>query len=294
VSEQYVVIEAHRTTFDVTVMCRALGVSRAGFYAARERAPSHHAVVDAQLLRLVRSAFTTAKARYGSPRIQRVLRKSGHVVAEKRVARLMRDAQLVARPRRRSVVTTDSGHDAPIAVNHVARDFTVGRPLDTVWASDVTYLPTMSGWLYLAVVLDRSSRRVLGWATGARNDTALVLTAFERAAAIRRPREGLIHHSDRGSSYASQAYRDALAARGILVSMSRKGDCWDNAVVESFFATLEWELLDGAPLRTHDGMTRALVEFIDGWYNRERLHSTLGYRTPVEFELDLLRTPRAA
>lgn len=293
-SEKYVVIEAHRATFDVTMMCRVLDVSRAGFYAAQRRAPSRHAVVDAQLLGLVRGAFATAKARYGSPRIHRALRKRGHAVGEKRVARLMREAQLVARPRRRFVITTHSGHDAPIALNHVARDFTVGRPLNTVWVSDVTYLPTMAGWLYLAVVLDLSSRRVLGWATSARNDTALALLALARACAFRRPVRGLIHHSDRGSSYASQAYRDALATRGITASMSRRGDCWDNAVVESFFATLEWELLDGTPLLTHDGMTRALVEFIDGWYNRERLHSALGYRTPVEFEQHLLRTPRAA
>lgn len=293
-SEKYVVIEAHRATFDVTMMCRVLGVSRAGFYAAQRRAPSRRACADSHLLGLVQGAFAKAKARYGSPRIQRALKQQGVAIAEKRVARLMREAQLVARPRRRFVVTTQSAHDSPLAPNHVARNFAVGRPLNTVWASDVTYIPTLVGWLYLAVVLDLSSRRVLGWATSARNDTALVLTAFERAAAIRQPGARLVHHSDRGSSYASQAYRDALAARGITASMSRRGDCWDNAVVESFFATLEWELLDGAPLRTHAGMTRALVEFIDGWYNRERLHSSLGFRTPIAFEQDLLRTPRAA
>lgn len=293
-SEKYVVIAAHRATYDVTMMCRVLAVSRAGFYAAQRRAPSPHALADVQLRALVQGAFTKAKARYGSPRIQRVLKQQGVAIAQKRVARLMREAQLVARPRRRFVVTTQSAHDQPIATNQVARDFAVGRPLNTVWASDVTYLPTLVGWLYLAVVLDLSSRRVLGWATSARNDTALVRTAFERAAAIRQPGAGLVHHSDRGSSYASQAYRDALAARGITASMSRRGDCWDNAVVESFFATLEWELLDGAPLRTPAGMTRALVEFIDGWYNRERMHSSLGYRTPVAFEQELLRTPRAA
>ncbi len=293
-SEKYVVIEAHRATFAVTMMCRVLAVSRAGFYAAQQRAPSHHAREDAQRLGLVHGACTHAKARYGAPRIQRVLRQQGVAIGEKRVARLRREAQLVARPRRRFVVTTQSAHEWPLAPNHVARDFVVGRALNTVWASDVTDLPTLVGWLSLAVVLDRSSRRVLGWATSTRNDAALVLTAFERAAAMRQPGAGLVHHSDRGSSDASQSYRAALASRGVTASMSRRGDCWDNAVVESFFATLEGELLDGAPLRTPAGMTRALVEFIDGWYNRERLHSSLGYRTPVAFEQDLLRTPRAA
>jgi transposase InsO family protein len=163
-----------------------------------------------------------------------------------------------------------------------------------VWASDVTFIPTLAGWLYLAVVLDLSSRRVLGWATSARNDTALALTALDRALAVRSAGAGLVHHSDRGSGYASHVYRAALAGRGIEASMSRAGDCWDNAVVESFFATLEWEPLDGAPLRSHAGMTRALVEFIDRWYNHERMHSTLGYQSPVEYEQDLLRTTRAA
>ena len=275
-------------------MCRVLSVSRAGFYAAQRRAPSAHAQADERLRVEVRTEFAKARARYGSPRVQRALKMRGIAVGEKRVARLMQEEQLVARRARRLVVTTRSAHTFPVAENRVARDFTVGGPLNRVWASDVTFIPTLAGWLYLAIVLDLSSRRVLGWATSAHNDTALALTALERALAVRQPAAGLVHHSDRGSGYASHAYRDALATRGICASMSRKGDCWDNAVVESFFATLEWELLDGAALPTPAGMTRALVAFIDGWYNRERLHSTLGYRTPVQYEQDLLRTRQAA
>lgn len=293
-SDKYAVIAAHRSAFDVRVMCRALSVSRAGFYASQGRRPSAHAQADARLRVVVRTEFTKASARYGSPRVTRALKKRGMVVGEKRVARVMREERLVARRKRRFVVTTNSAHAFPLAANRVARDFAVGSPLNAVWASDVTFIPTLSGWLYLAIVLDLSSRRVLGWATSAHNDTALALTALERALAVRQPMAGLVHHSDRGSAYASHAYRAALEARGIAASMSRAGDCWDNAVVESFFATLEWELLDGAPLQSHAGMTRALVQFIDGWYNRERMHSTLDYRSPVQYEQDLLRTTRAA
>lgn len=293
-SDKYAVIAAHRSEFDVRLMCRALSVSRAGFYASQSRRPSAHAQADARLRVIVRAEFTRASARYGSPRVARALKKRGLAVGEKRVARVMREEQLVARRKRRFVITTQSAHAFPVAANRVARDFAVGGPLNTVWASDVTFIPTLTGWLYLAIVLDLSSRRVLGWATSAYNDTALALTALERALAVRQPAAGLVHHSDRGSAYASHAYRAALEARGIAASMSRAGDCWDNAVVESFFATLEWELLDGAPLQSHAGMTRALVQFIDGWYNRERMHSTLEYRSPMQYEQDLLRTTRAA
>ena len=201
---------------------------------------------------------------------------------------------VVARRKRKFVRTTQSAHAFPVAANRVAWDFAAGTPLNTVWASDVTFIPTLAGWLYLAIVLDLSSRRVLGWATSARNDTRLALTALERALAVRQPAAGLVHHSDRGAGYASHAYRAALDARGIAASMSRAGNRWDNAVVESFFATLEWELLDGAPLQSPAGMTRALVEFIESWYNRERMYSTLGYRSPMQYEQNLLRTTRAA
>ena len=293
-SDKYALITAHREAFSIQLMCRVLSVSRAGYYAAQRRAPSAHAQADARLSRVVRATFEQCQARYGSPRVKRALTKQGITIGEKRVARLMRENDLVARRPRRFAITTNSAHAFPVAENRVARDFAVGGPLNTVWASDVTFLPTLDGWLYLAVVLDLSSRRVLGWATSRRNDTTLAVTALERALAVRQPEAGLVHHSDRGSGYASHAYRTVLATNGIEASMSRAGNCWDNAVIESFFATLEWELLSGAPRQSPAAMTRALVEFIESWYNSERMHSTLGYRSPVEFEQDLLRTPRAA
>jgi len=269
-------------------------VSRAGYYAAQDRVPSKRAVADATLVATITDTFTTCRSRYGAPRVHQKLRTAGHRVGRKRVARLMRAAGLQARRRRRFAVTTDSTHAFPLADNVVARQFAVGGPVNTVWVSDTTFIPTSEGWLYLAVVLDLASRFVVGWATSARNDTALVLAALQRATAIRRPGCGAVHHADRGSTYASRDYRTALTQQGMVASMSRKGDCWDNAVAESFFATLEWELLAEETFATRAMATRALVPFIEAWYNRERLHSALGYVSPQAFEQDLTRRRRAA
>ena len=295
-SDKYAVIAAHRREFAVTLMCRVLEVSRSGFHAAQHRPPSARVRADATLLLAVRATHTKSRKRYGSPRVTRQLRRAGNRVSAKRVARLMHEDGLAARRARRFVVTTDSAHVAPVAPNWLARAFAVGpaRACNTIWVSDMTYIPTRTGWLYLAVVLDLASRRVIGWATSASLDTALPLTALQRALAVREPPRGLLQHSDRGSQYASADYRACLQAHGGIASMSRRGDCWDNAVAESFFATLEWELLADADFATHAAANRALVEFINQWYNHERLHSTLGYRTPAEYEQDLLRIPRAA
>lgn len=293
-SDKYAVIAAHRTEFPIILMCRVLGVSRAGYYAAQDRVPSKRAVADATLVATITDTFTTCRSRYGAPRVHQKLRTAGHRVGRKRVARLMRAAGLQARRRRRFAVTTDSTHAFPLADNVVARQFAVGGPVNTVWVSDTTFIPTSEGWLYLAVVLDLASRFVVGWATSARNDTALVLAALQRATAIRRPGCGAVHHADRGSTYASRDYRTALTQQGMIASMSRKGDCWDNAVAESFFATLEWELLAEETFATRAMATRALVPFIEEWYNRERLHSALGYVSPQTFEQDLTRRRRAA
>ena len=293
-SDKYAVIAAHRTEFPIILMCRVLGVSRAGYYAAQDRVPSKRAVADATLVATITDTFTTCRSRYGAPRVHHKLRTAGHRVGRKRVARLMRAAGLRARRRRRFAVTTDSTHAFPLADNVVARQFAVGGPVNTVWVSDTTFIPTSEGWLYLAVVLDLASRFVVGWATSARNDTALVLAALQRATAIRRPGCGAVHHADRGSTYASRDYRTALTQQGMIASMSRKGDCWDNAVAESFFATLEWELLAEETFATRAMATRALVPFIEAWYNRERLHSALGYVSPQAFEQDLTRRRRAA
>lgn len=291
-SAKYADIAAHRAEFPVTLMCRVLDVSCTGFYASQRRAPSARATADEALRVAIRTIHTKTRQRYGAPRIHRQLRDQHLRTGQKRVARLMREDGLAARRRRRFVCTTDSQHDHPIAPNRLDRAFAITdtRACNTVWVSDITYIPTHAGWLYLAVVLDLASRRVVGWATSASLDTVLPLAALQRALAYRNPPHGLLHHSDRGSQYASRDYRACLAAHGGMASMSRRGNCWDNAVAESFFATLEWELLDNVQFATHAAATRALVEFIDPWYNHERLHSSLNYKTPVQYEQDLLRT----
>lgn len=293
-SDKYAVIAAHRAEYPIALMCRVLAVSRSGFYAAHGRAPSARATADDALATTITATFARCRGRYGAPRVHQVLRRDGHAVGRKRVARLMRAGGLKARQPRRFARTTDSTHVWPIAENALARDFAVGGPVNSVWVSDTTFIPTREGWLYLAVVLDLASRFVVGWATSARNDSALVVAALHRAAALRRPVPGAWHHADRGSTYASHEYRAALLAHGLTASMSRKGDCWDNAVVESFFATLERELLADHDFATRAMAVRALVPFIETWYNRERLHSTLGYVSPHAFEQDLTRRRRAA
>lgn len=295
-SDKYAAIAAHRTAFPVTLMCRVLAVSCAGFYVSQRRAPSARAQSDEPLRVQVRAAFRQSHQRFGAPRIMRVLRTQDVRVSTKRVARLMRADGLQGRPPRRFVITTERNLADRVAPHLLNRDFAVRatRPLNTVWVSDVTFIPTRMGWLYLAIVLDLASRRVVGWATSAQNDTALVLTALQRALALRQPPRGWWHHSDQGSTYTSDEYRLAITNAHGIASMSRRANCWDNAVAESFFATLEWELLDGAYFATHAGCHRALVPFIDTWYNHERLHSSLAYKTPAQYEQDLLRTPRAA
>lgn len=293
-SDKYAVIAAHRQVFPIVLMCRVLEVSPAGFYAAQARPPAPRVHADVQLRATIRTTFQRCHGRYGSPRRHRVLQAAGETVSVNRVARLMRDEGCVARTRRRFVTTTDSAHVDPIAPNVVARAFAVGDAVNTTWVSDTTFVPTRAGWLYLAVVLDLASRLVVGWATSAHNDAALVSAALSRVIAFRAPAPGLVQHSDRGSTYASGAYQTILHDRRMIASMSRKGDCWDNAVAESFFATLEWELLAQHDFVTHAAATRALVDFIDTWYNRDRMHSSLDYRSPMAYEQDLRRLARAA
>jgi transposase InsO family protein len=205
----------------------------------------------------------------------------------------MRCEGIQAKRRRRFRATTDSKHADPIAPNILDREFTVDAP-NTTWVTDVTYVWTHEGWLYLAAILDLCSRRVVGWAAGPNNDRRLALDALERAVAERRPLEGLVHHSDRGSTYASADYRAALVTCGAVASMSRKGDCWDNAVAESFFATIKGEMIDHEDFQTRAEATTAIAEFIDGFYNVQRMHSSIGYMSPVEFELRLSASQKAA
>lgn len=261
-----------------------LGVSRSGYYAWKVRPPAARVTEDARLVVEIKAAYAVGRGGYGSPRVQRELQKKGRRVGKKRIERLMRCEGIRARQRRRFRATTDSKHADPIAPNILDRQFTVEAP-NTTWVTDVTYVWTHEGWLYLAAILDLCSRRVVGWAVGPNNDRRLALDALDRAVAKRHPLEGLVHHSDRGSTYASADYRSALVTCGAVASMSRKGDCWDNAVAESFFATLRAELVDHASYLTHDAAKLAIGEYIDGFYNIERRHSFLDYINPIEFEL---------
>jgi putative transposase len=288
---RFVFIRAHERIWHVTTMCRVLEVSRAGFYKWRAQPLSERVKTDAVLVARIRALHTGRRRSYGSPRVHRELRDQGVRCGEKRVARVMRAHGIRARAPKRFRVTTQSGHRQPVAPNQLARQFGVSAQpgTDRVWAADITYIPTREGWLYLAVVLDLASRRVVGWAIRTRLDQELALGALRMALRHRRACGGL-HHSDRGVQYASAAYRQLLADAQFTVSMSRVGDCWDNAVVESFFATLTKELLDVEDLFESRALaTRELFQFIEMWYNRQRRHSSLGYRSPVQFEAELAK-----
>ncbi len=281
---RYAFIAEKRVAFPVAVLCRVLGVSRSGFYDFHAEPETERQRRDATLAAKTRAVFAEHRGRYGSPRVCRELRHRGDVISEKKVAQLMRDEGLVARPKKRFRATTDSKHDDPLAPNLLARDFTTSAP-NEVWVTDVTAVWTAAGWLFVAAILDLFSRRVVGWATSANNNRALALDALRAALIARQPSPGLVHHSDRGSPYASADYRRALECAGAVPSMSRKGDCWDNAVAESFFATLKTEALgDGIP-DDHDAATSAIGEYIDDYYNTKRRHSFIGYESPIEFEL---------
>ena len=281
---KFAFISEEKVAFPVAVLCRLLSVSSSGFYARQGRPKSSHALRDEVLSAHVAAAHFASNRRYGSPRVHADLEASGHRVGRKRVARLMREKSLVARRRRRFCTTTDSKHSFPIAPNVLARNFSASRP-DQVWVTDITFLWTKQGWLYLAAVLDLYSRRVVGWATSEHVDRQLALAALDVALRRRSPARDLVHHSDRGSTYASGDYRNALETRGIECSMSRKGDCYDNAVAESFFATLKREMDNADDLESRASATLSISEYIDGFYNPTRRHSTLNYLSPIEFEL---------
>jgi putative transposase len=281
---KFAFISEESVAFPVSVLCRVLEVSKSGYYAWTGRPPSKHLQRDADLRAQIRTAYKASTGRYGSPRVHAELRANRQRVSRKRVARLMREDLLVGRTRRRFRTTTDSNHPFPIAPNLLARDFTTTAP-DKVWVTDITAIWTARGWLYLAAILDLFSRKVVGWATSQNVDRHLALAALTNAVRDRRPRAGLIHHSDRGSTYASGDYRKALRARGIRSSMSRKGDCFDNAVAESFFASLKREVVELDMLASHEQGTAIIADYIDTFYNLRRRHSTIGYKSPIEFEL---------
>ncbi len=278
-------IEAEKALYPIRLLCRCLEVSRSGYYAWRKRPLSERAKQDARLKVEISASHTASRRKYGSPRILRDLREQGHRVARKRVARLMRELGLEGRRKRRFRATTDSNHRFPVAPNLLKRNFDVAAP-NTAWVTDITYLATLEGWLYLAVILDLFSRRVVGYAMSERIDRELVLEALREALENRSGTRGLIHHSDRGSQYASDDYRKALKDAGIMCSMSRRGNCWDNAVAESFFGTLKMELIYEFPLQTRSATRFAVADYIESFYNVRRRHSSLDYQSPLEFELN--------
>ena len=272
-------------SYPVSDLCAAFDVSRAGFYFWRQRGPSERDRTDADLGAEIDSLFTRSRRTYGSPRLHRALRRAGHLCGRHRVARIMRGRGIVGRVRgRRRPFTTDSDHEQPIAPNRLGqRETPVERP-NEVWAADITYVPTDEGWLYLAGVLDLGSRRLVGWAMGENLETSLPTDALRMALSQRQPSAGLLHHSDRGCQYASEAYREHLAAWKLTPSMSRRGNCYDNAAMESFWSTLKEELVHRTRFESRAQAAGAIFDYIETFYNRERLHSALGYLSPVEFE----------
>jgi len=280
---KYRAIRDHADRFAVRLMCRALKVAPAGYYAWIARPECARTQANRALLVEIRAIHAESRRIYGSPSIWDALVKRGRRVNEKRVARLMREHAIRAKTVKKWRATTDSRHPLPIAANTLDRQFAVTAP-NRVWAGDITYLWTDEGWLYLAVVLDLYSRAVIGWAMEPRLTADLATQALTMALQRRKPAKGLLHHSDRGVQYASGDYQRALAGAGIRCSMSRQGNCWDNAVVESFFGTLKKELIHDQRYPTREHAKQDVFEWIEVFYNRQRRHTTLGYRSPAEFE----------
>jgi putative transposase len=280
---RYRVIQKHDRRYPIRLMCRALTVSPAGYYAWAGRPESDRSVYNRTLLSAIRMIHQESRETYGSPSIWDALIKRGHRVGENRIARLMRVEGIRAKTVKKWRATTDSGHTWPVVTNTLNRQFQIEQP-NRVWAGDITYVWTTEGWLYLAVVLDLYSRTVIGWAMGHRLTVDLAERALTMAVANRKPTAGLLHHSDRGSQYAATSYQRLLGEHGITSSMSRKGNCWDNACVESFFGTLKRELVYHRHYATRDEATLDIFEYIEVFYNRRRRHSTLGYDSPAEYE----------
>lgn len=276
-------IDAEKANHPVTMLCKVAGISSSRYYQLSKKTMGVRAVEDAELQREIQEIYEEGRGNYGSPRVHDELGKRGFNLSRKRVIRLMNRLGLKAKTAKKFKVTTDSRHTLPIAPNLLERDFCPAGP-NQAWVSDITYLRTRTGWLYLAVVIDLYSRRVVGWALRPRMKASLVCDAFDMAVRSRKPTLGLIFHSDRGSQYASEKLRRRLARDSAHASMSRKGDCWDNAVAESFFATLKKELVRGAILVDYQSTHSAVFEYIEVFYNRKRKHTFLGGISPAQFE----------
>jgi len=281
---RYQFIEDQRDDYPVTLLCRVMQVARSGYYDWRKAPLSARKMADLLLLQHIRDIFEEGRQTYGSSRIQGILAEQGICCGRERVARLMQADGLKPITRRPfRVITTDSKHQLPVAPNHLDQKFTADGP-DQKWATDITYVPTVQGWLYLAVVLDLYSRRIVGWAMSDSLQRQLVIDALQMAIAARRPAPGLLHHSDRGSQYASHDYQSLLTRAKMVSSMSRKGNCYDNASVESFFGTLKTELVYQRHYATRAQAKADIFEYIEVFYNRIRCHSALQYKSPVRYE----------
>jgi len=280
---RYRFVEGHRDRWPIRLMCAVLGVSPGGYYGWRRRPPSAASRRRAALVDAIKEVHGEAKARYGSPRVHAELAARGQWCCVNTVAKLMSRHGIAAKTARKFRGTTDSDHGRPVADNVLDRRFEPGAP-DRTWTADITYIPTGEGWLYLAAVEDLHSRKIVGWSMSERIDSRLVVDALEMAVSRRLPGEGLVAHSDRGSQYASEHYQRLLASHGITCSMSRRANCWDNAPMESFFASLKKELVHGADFATRAEARAELFEYIEVFYNRVRRHSALGYLSPEEFE----------
>lgn len=280
---KYAWIDQERAVYPLAMMCKVLSVSLSGYRAwKRGGTPSRERLSDTQMLALIRTLHAQLKGAYGSPRMLKEIRARGFPAGKARIERLMRDNGIRARHKRRWRATTDSRHTLPVAPNRLERNFTPAAP-NRVWTADMTYIWTDEGWLYLAIVLDLFNREVVGWSIRPRMTSDIVTEALTMAWFRRKPAPGLIHHSDRGSQYASQAFQGKLAGYGMVCSMSRKANCWDNAPSESFFNSLKNERVHGRRYATHEEAKADLFDYIEVFYNRSRRHSTLGYLSPAQF-----------
>src|SRR5450631_2163499 len=283
-SMRFSFIDAKKVEFPVARLCETLEVSQSGYFAWKSRPASESQCKDMVLLAHIRERFCLSRETYGSPRMHADLIEDGIIAGRHRIARLMRDNDLKARQKRRFKKTTDSDHGGPVAPNHLDQDFAATAP-DQKWAADISYIWTAEGWLYLALVIDLFSRRIIGWAMSSRMKKGLAVTALRKALAMRQSSEGLIHHSDRGSQYASDDYQRLLASHRIAQSMSGKGNCYDNAMVETVFKTIKSELIWRISWQSRFEAERAIARYIDGFYNPIRRHSALVYQSPIKFEV---------
>jgi transposase InsO family protein len=285
-------IDAKKAEFPVACLCEVIEVSQSGYFAWKNRSASERQRKDMLLLAHIRERFRLSQETYGSPRMYADLIDDGITAGRPRIARLMRDNNLKARQKRRFKKTTDSNHGGPVAPNHLDQDFDATAP-DQKWAADISYIWTAEGWLYLAIVLDLFSRRIVGWAVSDRLKKDLALSALQRALVLRQPKAGILHHSDRGSQYCSYNYRRMLDGHGFIASMSGKGNCYDNAMVETVFKTIKSELIWRTSYQSRRQAGNAIARYIDGFYNPVRRHSALGYKSPIMFEHEAKRETMA-